>query len=112
MGFNMRRKTILIAIWLALPVLLALSPSCFGLIQPVRGVSGYLHELGLMWLALGVGGLLFRTLHLFFIRSPAWGLAWACKIVLDPFHNIHIYWASPLALLRGQRLDPLQGLGH
>jgi hypothetical protein len=60
-----------------------------------------------MWFALGAGGLLFRTLHLFFLRGPSWGLAWACKILLDPFHNVHIYWASPLALMRGQRLDPL-----
>jgi len=111
-GFNMRRKAILISVWLSLPVLLALSPSLFGLIAPAVGVAGYLHDVGLMWLALGVGGLLFRTLHLFFIRSPSWGLAWACKILLDPIHNVQIYWASPIALLRGQRLDPLNGGQH
>jgi hypothetical protein len=58
-------------------------------------------------LALGVTGLLFRTLHLFFLRSPAWGLAWACKILLDPIHNIREYWRSPLALLRGERFDKI-----
>ena len=111
-GFNMRRKAILIGVWLSLPVLLALSPSLFGLIAPAAGMAGYLHDVGLMWLALGAGGLLFRTLHLFFIRSPAWGLAWACKILLDPVHNVQEYWASPIALLRGQRLDPLQDKPH
>lgn len=111
-GFNMRRKAILIAVWLSLPVLLALSPSLFGLIAPAVGVAGYLHDVGLIWLALGVGGLLFRTVHLFFIRSPSWGLAWACKILLDPIHNVQIYWASPIALLRGQRLDPLKDGQH
>lgn len=108
-GYNMRRKGILIGIWLSLPLLLWLSPSLFGLIEPAVGFKGFVHDTGLMWLALGAGGVLFRTLHLFFLRGPAWGLAWACKILLDPFHNIAIYWKSPLALLQGQRLDPLKG---
>ena len=111
-GFNMRRKSILIAVWLSLPVLLALSPGLFGLITPAVGIPGFLHDVGLLWLTLGAGGLLFRTLHLFCIRSPAWGLAWCCKILLDPIHNVQEYWASPMALLRGQRLDPLQGHTH
>lgn len=111
-GYNMRRKGILIGVWLSLPVLLALSPGLFGLIAPAQGLQGYLHDLGLMWLALGAGGVLFRTLHLFLLRGPAWGLAWACKILLDPLHNVAIYWKSPLALLRGQRLDPLDTAPH
>lgn len=102
-GYNMRRKSILIAVWLVLPALLYASPTLFGLIQS----AGYWHDLGLMWLALGVAGLLFRTAHLFFLRSPAWGLAWACKIVMDPVHNIREYWRSPLALLRGERFDKI-----
>ena len=111
-GYNMRRKGVLIGIWLSLPVLLLISPSLFGLIEPGVGFKGFVHDTGLMWLALGVGGVLFRTLHLFFLRGPAWGLAWACKILLDPFHNVAIYWKSPLALLQGQRLDPLKGDSH
>lgn len=108
-GYNMRRKGILIGVWLSLPAVLALSPSLFGLIQPAPGAQGFLHDLGLLWLALGAAGVIFRTLHLFVLRGPAWGLAWATKIVTDPFHNIAIYWKSPLALLRGQRYDPLEG---
>ena len=115
-GFNMRRKAILISVWLSLPVLLALSPGLFGLIQPAVGLNGYLHDEGLLWLALGAGGLLYRTVHLFFNRSPAWGLAWCYKILSDPFHNVEIYAKSPLALMRGQRLDPIdhdmQGAHH
>lgn len=106
-GYNMRRKAILIAVWLTLPAVLYVSPSLFGLIKPAVGLQGWIHDVGLMWLALGVGGLAFRTVHLFFIRSTAWGLAWACKILLDPFHNVAIYWKSPFALMRGQRYDPL-----
>jgi hypothetical protein len=108
----MRRKAILITVWLSLPVLLYISPGLFGLIEPSASFEGYLHDVGLIWLALGAGGLIFRTVHLFFIRGPVWGLAWACKILTDPFHNIAIYWKSPLALMRGQRLDPLDAGAH
>jgi hypothetical protein len=106
-GYNMRRKSLLISVWLALPALLYLRPDLFGLIEPAAGRAGFVHDTGLLWLALGAGGLIFRTLQLFFLRGPAWGLAWAVKILTDPFHNIAIYWKSPLALLRGERLDPL-----
>ena len=106
-GYNMRRKAVLIGVWLSLPVALYLSPSLFGLIQASTDFKGYVHDVGLSWLALGAAGLLFRTVHLFFLRGPVWGLAWATKILTDPFHNIAIYWRSPLALLRGQRYDPL-----
>jgi len=70
------------------------------------------HEVGISWLALGVAGIIFRTVHLFFLRDTAWGLAWACKILTDPIHNIGIYWKSPLALLRGQWLDPIEPEHH
>lgn len=106
-GYNMRRKAVLIGVWLALPVCLALDPSLLGLIRPASGPLGYLHDIGLLWFSLGAAGLLFRTVHLFFIRGPIWGMAWFVKILLDPFHNVAIYWRSPLALIRGQRLDPL-----
>lgn len=106
-GYSMRRKTILISIWLSLPALLYFVPGFFDLLEPASDLAGFAHNLGLIWLALGVGGLLFRTLHLFFLRGPVWGLAWAVKILTDPFHNIDIYWKSPLALMRGQKLDPL-----
>jgi hypothetical protein len=111
-GYNMTRKAVLIGVWLSLPMILYISPSLLGLIQPATDFNGYLHDVGLLWLALGAGGLLFRTLHLFVLRGPVWGLAWACKILLDPFHNIAIYWKSPIALLRGERLDPLDASNH
>lgn len=106
-GYNMRRKAILIGVWLSVPLLLGLSPSLFGLITPATGFDGYVHEVGLIWLALGVAGVMLRTVHLFFLRGPIWGLAWATKIVTDPFHNIAIYWKSPLALMRGELFDEI-----
>jgi hypothetical protein len=107
-GYNMRRKAILIGVWLCVPVLLCVSPSLFNLIEPSTSFEGFAHVVGLIWLALGIGAVIARTVHLFFLRGPTWGLAWAAKILTDPFHNVAIYWKSPLALLRGQRLDPIQ----
>jgi hypothetical protein len=106
-GYNMRRKAILIAVWLSIPLLLQLNPSLFGLIEPSTSFSGFAHEVGLLWLALGVGGVIVRTVHLSVLRGPAWSLAWVAKILTDPFHNIAIYWKSPLALMRGQLFDPI-----
>jgi hypothetical protein len=93
-------------------VLLWLAPSLVFAVQPATDFQGWLHNVGTAWFALGVVGLLFRTVHLFFLRGPAWGLAWAVKILTDPFHNIAIYWKSPLALLQGQRFDPMETHRH
>ncbi|MEN9437507.1 MAG: hypothetical protein RIR09_2162 [Pseudomonadota bacterium] len=106
-GFNMRRKAILLSAWVAIPVLLWLEPSVFGWIQPANDFAGFAHDLGLVWFALGASGLVLRTVQLSFLRGPSWGLAWATKIITDPFHNVDIYWRSPIALLRGERYDPL-----
>lgn len=112
-GYNLRRKVVLMGIWVAVPVLLAVSPSLWGLIEPAGEaagpvVNGYWHDVGVFWLALGAGGLLFRTVHLFFLQGPMAGLAWMTKILTDPFHDVMLYWRSPLYLLRGQRLDPME----
>lgn len=110
-GYNMRRKAVLISIWLALPAVLFLRPDRFGL-EHTTDLRTLAHRIGLLWLGLGAAGLAFRTIHLSFLRGPSWGLAWACKILSDPLHNIQSYWRSPIALLRGQRLDPLLHRAH
>ena len=46
--------------------------------------------------ALGVGALLFRTVHLFFLRDVQTGLVWVTKILTDPFHDIMLYHKAPL----------------
>jgi hypothetical protein len=56
-------------------------------------------------LALGVGGLLFRTIHLCFIKDVQTGLVWMSKIVTDPFHDVYLYHKAPFQLLRGHRFD-------
>jgi hypothetical protein len=106
-GYNLRRKVVLMAVWALSPLLLWLQPSVFGLIEPAVGMGAYLRDVGLAWLALGVAGLIFRSVHLFFLYDVQTGLVWATKIVTDPFHDAWIYKGAPLALLRGELIDPM-----
>ena len=59
-----------------------------------------------IWLAVGIGGLLFRTVHLFFIRDVETGLVWMTKILTDPFSDLKLYYKAPLALMKGELIDP------
>jgi hypothetical protein len=107
-GYNIRRKIVLLAIWALMPVVLRLEPSLFGLIVPANGLMEFLNDVGLSWLALGVAGLLFRVLQLWVQKDLMTGLVWALKIITDPFHDIMLYYKAPLALLRGEMIDPME----
>ena len=108
-GYNLQRKTVLLAIWAASPLALVLEPTLFGLLEAPTGKEGFILNVGLVWLALGIGGLLFRTVHLFFIRDVNTGIVWAIKILTDPFHDLMLYYKAPFYLMRGQLIDPM---GH
>jgi hypothetical protein len=105
-GYNLRRKVVLMAIWAASPLVLLYEGSLFGLFTPHSDFAGFMHNTGWMWLAIGAGGLLFRTIHLFFIKDVLSGLVWMSKILTDPFHDIKLYHKAPLALLRGEWIEP------
>ena len=64
------------------------------------------------WLALGVGGLLFRVAQLWVQQGALQGLAWGYKILTDPFHDIKLYHRAPLYLLRGEWIDPMPHVRH
>jgi hypothetical protein len=64
------------------------------------------HDVGLLWLSLGIAGIVFRVLQLWLLRDLATGVTWAVKILTDPFYDIGLYWKSPWYLLRGQLIDP------
>jgi hypothetical protein len=104
-GYNLARKVVFMVLWALTPVPLLLSPTLWGVFDPLPGMEGFLRHLGMIWLALGAGGLVFRTVHLFFLRDVETGLVWAAKIVTDPFHDIKLYYKAPLRLLRGERLE-------
>lgn len=109
-GYNLQRKVVLMAIWALSPLLLVWQPELFGMVEPHGDWRGFIHNVGLMWLAVGVGGLLFRMFHLFLLKDVQTGLVWVTKILTDPFHDIKLYCKSPLYLLRGELIDP--GVQH
>jgi hypothetical protein len=105
-GYNLRRKVVLLSIWVASPLLLAVDPSLFGLLEPHGSTGELVDNVGWIWLTIGVGGLLFRTLHLFYLQDVQTGLVWFTKILTDPFHDIKLYYKAPLYLMRGERPEP------
>jgi hypothetical protein len=105
-GYNLRRKVVLMALWAGTPLLVWLVPGVFGLFEVPMDAEGFVRQVGTLWLALGVGGLLFRTVHLFFLQDVQTGLVWMTKILTDPFHDIKLYHKAPLYLMRGQLIDP------
>jgi hypothetical protein len=106
-GYNLRRKVVLLAIWALSPVVLYFDPTLFGHFAPHAETAGFVRNVALVWLGLGIGGLLFRTVQLFFVRDVQTGLVWMTKILTDPFHDIKLYHRAPLCLLRGQLIDPM-----
>ncbi|MFW2830755.1 hypothetical protein [Sphingomonas sp. ID0503] len=104
-GYNLARKWILMSIWASCPVLLLISPTLFGAFDPLDGAMGFLRHLGIMWLVVGVGGIIFRAVHLFFLYDVQTGLVWATKIVTDPFNDFKLYHKSPIRLIKGERID-------
>ena len=99
-GYNIRRKIVLMTAWVAVPAVLWLQPSVFGLIQPAADFRGFLHDVGIAWLSLGVAGLIFRVGQLWITQDAITGLAWGTKIVTDPFHDIVLYHRAPGKLVR------------
>ena len=105
-GYNLKRKVVLHLVWGLVPVLVWLDPPVFGFFDPHHDFKEYVQHVALVWLALGIGALLFRTLHLFYLKGAQTGLVWMTKIITDPFNDAIIYRNAPLALLKGELFDP------
>jgi hypothetical protein len=104
-GYNLRRKVVLMAIWAASPLVLYLNPTLFGVFQPHGDNAEFVRHVGQLWLFLAAAGLIFRTVQLFFIRDVQTGLVWMTKILTDPFHDIKLYHKAPVYVLRGELFD-------
>lgn len=107
-GYNLKRKVVLLSLWVALPPVLYWKPDFFGLMQAHADMYGYLYNLSILWLSLAVAALIFRTVHLFFIANVQSGMVWLTKILTDPFHDIKMYYKAPLFILKGEMLDPME----
>ena len=106
-GYNLRRKIVLLSIWGVSPIVLLVWPTAGGVLAAPADLPGYLANLSTVWIALGVGAVLFRTVHLFFLKDVQTGLVWLTKILTDPFHDIMLYHRAPLHLLRGEWIEPI-----
>jgi hypothetical protein len=105
-GYNLQRKVVLMAIWALSPLVLFVDPTLFGLFTPWASATDFMRQVAKIWLVIGGGGLLFRTVHLFFIRDVETGLVWMTKILTDPFSDLKLYYKSPLFLMKGELIDP------
>ena len=104
-GYNLRRKVVLLSLWVMLPLVIYYFPGLFEVVPKHENLVEFLYAVGYAWLFLGVGGLLFRTIHLCFLKDVQTGLVWMTKILTDPFHDVYLYHKAPLQLIRGQRFD-------
>ncbi len=93
-------------VWALVPLILWLKPTFFGIFEPYNGVAEFVRHTGQVWLVVGIGALLFRTVQLFFLKDVQTGLVWITKILTDPFNDVKLYCKSPLYLLRGELMDP------
>jgi hypothetical protein len=108
-GYNLKRKVVLLAIWALSPLALLGDPTLFGLFEAHTTTAEFLHNISVLWIGIGAGGLLFRTLHLFYLKDVQTGLVWLTKILTDPFHDVMLYWRAPLYVMRGELIDPMGG---
>jgi hypothetical protein len=91
-GYNQTRKIVLLTVWGLVPVALFAFPTLFGLFAEPASRMDFVRQVGVLWLAVGLGGGLVRVIQLFATQDVSTGLIWAFKVLTDPFHNIALYW--------------------
>jgi len=106
-GYNLQRKIVLLSICAAIPVLAFWMPDYLQWAVPQAFEDTPIRMTAVAWLMLGAAGLTFRVLQLWKQDSLMAGLAWGFKIITDPVHDIKMYHKSPIYLLRGEWIDPM-----
>jgi hypothetical protein len=99
-GYNLNRKVVLLSIWALTPFALMLTPA--------TGLVEFISNTALVWLFIGLGAVVFRTVHLFKLMGVQSGLVWMTKILTDPFHDIKIYQKAPYYILKGEMYDTME----
>lgn len=106
-GYNLNRKKVLIAICVAVPLLSVWMPSSITWMVPQEYEDSALRMTGIIWLYLGISGVAFRMIQLVWLDGWLASVSWGIKIITDPFHDIKLYYKSPIYLLKGELLDPM-----
>ena len=101
-GYNLRRKTVLLTIWALVPIVLLVEPTLFGILEHPPGWYAAAQNVSRVWLVLGLAAVMARSVQLFFLRDVQTGLVWAAKILTDPFHDVKLYRHAPAQVLRGE----------
>ena len=107
-GYNLHRKVVLMSIWAAIPVIAYFYPATLTWFAPEGDKDRFYRLVGISWFALGVGGLLFRVVQLIVQDDIQVALSWAFKILTDPFHDLKLYYKSPIYLFKGELIDPME----
>ncbi len=106
-GYNLQRKVVLMAIWALVPVVAYINPSYLTWFAP-EGDTDFIRLVGYSWFVLGVAGLLFRAVQLIIQDNFQVAFSWVFKILTDPFHDLMLYYKSPIYLLKGELIDPME----
>lgn len=106
-GYNLKRKVVLLSIWALSPVLVYFDPTVFGHFPPQPDITAFIERVALLWILLGLGALAFRAVQLWYQKDLQTAIVWLTKIVTDPFHDVMLYYKAPLHVLRGELLDPM-----
>lgn len=106
-GYNLRRKVVLMVLWAVSPLLVVLDPTLFGTVPVATHWWDFTRHVGLVWLGIGVAGLLFRAAQLTLQQGAMTALVWVTKILTDPLHAVYLYHKAPLHLPRGEIMDPM-----
>jgi len=107
-GYNLRRKVVLLSIWAATPVVLHFSPAFLGFFSSDEVARGFVYNLSILWLIIGIGAVVFRSVQLFFLMGLRPGIVWATKILTDPFHDWKIYHKAPYFIRKGEMYDDMK----
>jgi len=105
-GYNLKRKRILIACWLAVPLLAFFDAETMNLLIPAQDTETFFNRIGMGWLWLGIAAVAFRMIQLTIKDTVKTAVVWCIKILTDPFHDAVIYRKSPIYLMQGQLIDP------
>ena len=106
-GYNLHRKMVLMGLWILSPLIIWMVPAVSGVLDPHSSLEEFVRDVGMLWLALGVAGLLFRAGQLMVQQDARTAVVWVTKILTDPFHDIWLYYKAPLHLMRGELMDPM-----
>ena len=84
-GFNLKRKVVLISLWLGSTAFAYYDPTLLGTIKAYTNFSGFLDNLAIVWAIVAIGG----------------------KILTEPVYNLPVYYKAPFLALKGDMIDPM-----